>query len=478
MNPHDPSTIEDWAQAYSVARNAVNHAEQEIAIARSNHAAAVARLDSAAHTAIGRIVAAFDGTNDGWRDYAGEAVDFVKNLLDHLDDWAIAFLKDALALVVEAVATFLAAVLVAVALIAFAVALAQLLVVLTAVVSAIIVLAIVAIVAVFAELMFLMSVGARALVTADALGLEGEDRIRFVVNALEVACPPLALFILSRIQNELSKPVPDVQEIDSSTLTQKQVECLGTLDTDRPETVADLLEWAGAVDSIGGDSQAVVDVAHVVDEQGNVSWIVTLPSTEDWVIGGDKGAPNDLDADLMLLLYPELRSQYEAAVLKAMEQAGIPQGDPVVLTGWSLGGIMGGSLIESRAGGYNYAGLVCAGSPIDHMAIPPDVPVLQVKHTLDPVHRLDMIDSVPDTAHHVSMWDGPRSGGASTEIKTGNLIGHENGDYVDTLQDHLRYNAEHGGPDLNGDFAAVLPWDDPSTPEHVVVEHTQYAFSE
>jgi len=336
----------------------------------------------------------------------------------------------------------------------------------------------VAIVAVFAELMYLMAVGGRALLTANALGLEGVDRIRFVIGALNMACPPLGLFIQSRIQNELSKPVPDVDEIDASTLTPQQAKRLQGLDGEVPDTVSDLLGWAGQVDLIGGDTQAVVDVARIVDENGNVSWIVTLPSTEDWVIGGDKGAPNDLDADLMLILYPELRSQYEAAVLKAMDQAGIPQGDPVVLTGWSLGGILGGSLIESHAGGYNYAGLVCGGSPIDHMAIPPDIPVLQVKHTLDPVHRLDMIDDVPDTAHHVSVWDGPRSDGASTDIKTGNVVGHANADYVDTLQDHLTYNAEHGGPDLNSDFASVLPWDDPNTPEHVVVEHTQYAFSE
>jgi len=478
MNPNDPSTIEEWRQAYTVARGAVGQAQQAVATAHANYAAAASQLDAAAHTAMGRIVAAFEGTNDGWRDYAGEALTFVTNLLDDLADWAVSFLKEVLTLVVEAVAIFLAALLIAVAVILFVVVLVQLLVILAVVVAAIIVLAIAAIVAVFAELMFLISVGARALLTADALGLEGLDRIRFVVGALNAAFPLLGLFIQSRIQNELSKPVPDVGEIDPSTLTPEQVKRLGGLDGEVPNTVDDLLRWAGQVDLIGGDTQAVVDVARIVDEQGNVSWIVTLPSTEDWVLGGDKGAPNDLDADLMLILYPELRSQYEAAVLKAMEQADIPQGDPVVLTGWSLGGIMGGSLIESHAGGYNYTGLVCAGSPIDHMAIPPDVAVLQVKHTLDPVHRTDMIDDVPDTAHHVSLWDGPRSDGASTDIKTGNVVGHKNADYVDTLHDHLTYNALNGGPDLNDDFASVLPWDDPNTPQHVTVEHTQYAFSE
>ncbi|NTV39227.1 MAG: hypothetical protein HGA51_04620, partial [Demequinaceae bacterium] len=372
-----------------------------------------------------------------------------------------------LELVVEAVAMFLAAVVVAVAVIVLAIMLVQLLSILAVAVAAIVVVAIALLVAVLAELVFLAAVGTRASLTASALGLDGPDRIRFVVTALELACPFLALFIQSRIQNELSKPVPDVEEIKPSTLDPKT-----------PDTVDDLLAWAGQVDAAGGSTRAVVDIAHIVDEQGNASWIVTLPSTEDWVVGGDKGAPNDLDADLMLLLYPELRCQYEAAVLKAMAQAGIPHGDPVVLTGWSLGGIMGGSLIESRAGGYHYAGLVCAGSPIDHMAIPQGVPVVQVKHSLDPVHRADMIDDVADTPHHKSLWDGPRSGGASSQIKTGNLVGHSNGDYVDTLKDHLSFNANHGGPDLNADFREVLPWDDPATQGRVVVEHRQYAFSE
>ncbi|NYI39926.1 hypothetical protein [Demequina lutea] len=478
MNPNDPYTTEEWRHAHLVARNAVDHAQQASADAHTEYAAALSRLDSAAHSTMRRIVAAFEGTNDGWRDYANEAINAFTHLLDDLAEWAISFLQEVLTLVAQAVAIFLVAVLVAAAVIAFAIVLVQLLVILAAVVAAIVVLAIVALVAVLAELMLLFSVGARALLTANTLGLKGLDRIRFVVNALEAACPPLALFILSRIENELSKPVPDVREIDPSTLTADKVKALGALDTDAPEDVADLLEWAGIVDDVGGDAQAVVDVARIVDEQGDVSWIVTLPSTEDWVLGGDKGAPNDLDADLMLILYPELRCQYEEAVLKAMGQAGIPQGDPVVLAGWSLGGIMGGSLIESHAGGYNYAGLVCAGSPIDHLAISPNIPVLQVKHMLDPVHRADMIDDVPDTAHHLSVWDGPRSDGASTDIKTGNLMGHKNTDYVDTLQDHLRYNATNGGPDLNSDFAVVLPVDDPTTPEHVVVEHTQYAFSE
>lgn len=478
LNPHDPATRDLWQREYDHATQAVDHAQRSSAEAHSRYAAAQERLDDAAQEAMGRIVAAFDGTNDDWRDYLAEGLAFVTHLIDEVADWATAFFAEVMELVADAVALYLTAVLVAAAAIMVAVVLVQLLVTLEAVVAAIIVTAIVMILAVLAELLLLMAVGKEAMSIADALGLEGVERIRFVMLALAAACPPLALFIQSRIQDELSKPTPEVRRLDAATLTSSQRDARDSLDASAPSDVADLLTWAGQVDTIGGDSQAVVDIARVVDESGEVSWIVTLPSTADWVVAGDKGAPNDLDADLMLILFPELRTQYESAVLDAMAKAGIPPGDPVVLTGWSLGGIMGGSLIESGAGGYHYTGLVCAGSPIDHMAIAPDVPVVQVKHTLDPVHRADLIDSVPDTAHHVSLWDGPASHGASTDLKTGNLVGHDNGDYVDTLDDHLAYRGLHGGLDLNDDFAAVLPWDDPNTPQHVRVEHTQYAFHE
>lgn len=478
LNPEDPAAIDRWRQAYDQTQRTVAQAQDASATAHAQYEEAAARLEDAAVTAMGRIVAAFEGTNDGWRDYVGEALDRAMHLVDDMAEWARSFFKDVLASVMDAVAAYLAALVLTVGAIVLAIVLTQLATLVTAVVAAALVVAIVTIVAALVELLLLMRVGAIALSVADALGLEGSDRIRFVVLAVVIACPPLAMFIQARIRNELSRPAPKVTRLDPAALTPSQQSAMRALDASAPGTIGDLLTWAGQVDAIGGDTQAVVDVARVVSEAGDVSWIVTLPSTADWVITGDKAAPNDLDADLMLMLFPHLRTQYELAVLAAMEAAAIPQDEPVVLTGWSLGGIMGGSLIEAGAGSYQYTGLVCAGSPIDHMAIGAQIPVVQVKHTLDPVHRTDLIDAVPDTAHHLALWDGPASQGASTGIKTGNLVGHDNGDYVDTLNDHLAYNSLRGGVDLNDQFAAVLPWDDPNTPQHVRVEHTQYAFSE
>ena len=266
----------------------------------------------------------------------------------------------------------------------------------------------------------------------------------------------------------------DPDSIDDPTTAKPKTEekCLEDLEGNAPDSVDDFLWQAGAVDTIGGDVQTVVDIAKIVHEDGSVSWIVTLPSTKDWVVPSDAGAVNDLDADLLLLAFPELQSQYEKAALDAMKQAGIGEGEPVLLTGWSLGGILAGRLVESGAGGYDYAGLVVAGAPIDHMHIAADIPVVQVKHMTDPVHRADMIDSIPDSGTHVSLWDGPLSA-KGLDLQTGTTLGHNADQYRETLAGHVSADQT-----LNDDFREFFVVDDPNHTGSPTIGHTQYAFSE
>ena len=155
-----------------------------------------------------------------------------------------------------------------------------------------------------------------------------------------------------------------------------------------------------------------------------------------------------------------------------MAQAGIEERDPVLIAGWSLGGILAGHLAQSGAGGYTYAGVVVAGAPIDHLAMPAGTAVLQVKHTTDPVHRLDLIDAVPDTSASVSVWDGQRSGLGEPVVSSPNL-GHDAAAYAQTLAAHLADDPSLGDP-----FAALLAADDPLTAGVPVVEHMQFAFDE
>jgi len=474
LQPDLPHLLEEARQARRNAQLAVEVATEAMEAARQAYLHACEVIAEAAKVAAQRIKAGFDATVDSLLDRLHDLWENFTNLLESIVEWALNFFQQVLELIAAAVEMFLTALLVVLLVIVLIVALVIALVLIAALLTVVVTL----VTLIVAELLKMFMAGFIGNRIADVLGLEGADKLRFIVAMVSAVSPAFGIFVVSRLIDEALKPAPEVTQLDEFSLSADQSEALSQLDTMRPRDVADLLEMAGLVDTVGGADQAVVNVTRIVDEQGNVSWIVTLPSTMDWVVDGDKGAPNDLDADLMLMLYPELRTQYEKAVLDAMSQAGIGANEPVVLTGWSLGGIMAGSLIEDGAGDYSYAGLVCAGSPIDAMAIAPDVPVIQVKHTLDPVHRLDIIDSVPPRDGMIELWDGQRSGGASDTIRTGNGVGHHNGDYVATLEDHLAYNSARG-IDLNKDFASTaFPVDDPRTPERVTVSHQQYAFHE
>lgn len=97
---------------------------------------------------------------------------------------------------------------------------------------------------------------------------------------------------------------------------------------------------------------------------------------------------NDLDSNLALMLAPSLCSQYDRAVLAAMQQAGVGPNDPVMLVGFSQGGIMAGHLAAYNSDD-NWDAVVVAGAPIDSMPIPSTTTVVSVQHSGDPVPRLD-----------------------------------------------------------------------------------------
>lgn len=149
------------------------------------------------------------------------------------------------------------------------------------------------------------------------------------------------------------------------------------------------------LDSEGLMDKAVIDVVAVYDDAGNiVGYRVTLPSTMDWMIPMerstffDHGAPNDLASNLMLVLSPDQQAAYERMVLQAMADAGIGPDDPVMLVGFSQGGILAGKL-ASQDNGFNIQAVVTAGSPIDAYDIPDGISVLSMQHTNDPIARLD-----------------------------------------------------------------------------------------
>ncbi|WP_084079432.1 hypothetical protein [Demequina sp. NBRC 110057] len=111
---------------------------------------------------------------------------------------------------------------------------------------------------------------------------------------------------------------------------------------------------------------AAVRVVALRDEDTGeiIGWRVQLPSTQDW--GTDSGAINDLGADVLHALVPGANTQIERAAFDAMRRAGVFDSNaPIMLTGWSQGGMTAGEVaIDDRLAGREIS-VVTAGSPVD-----------------------------------------------------------------------------------------------------------------
>jgi len=162
----------------------------------------------------------------------------------------------------------------------------------------------------------------------------------------------------------------------------------------------DLFEEVGRQDALGGETATDIRVVAITDADGTViGYRVQLPSTQNWSPMNTDGALNDLSADAMLAMFPGLETQYEKAVWDALERSGALDSDaPIMLTGWSLGGMMAGDLATDPRIADRVQSVVTAGSAIDKHAgeIDPSVRVTQVNNRWDPVHTLEFVGYGPN----------------------------------------------------------------------------------
>ena len=154
-----------------------------------------------------------------------------------------------------------------------------------------------------------------------------------------------------------------------------------------------------AYDTHGAPPGEVV-VTALAHPDGSRSWIVAVPGTESWTVGG--GNPFDLQSNLELL-----GGQPAAAsdlALAAMERAGIPPGEPVLLAGHSQGGMTAMALAGSAAvtSRFTITHVLTAGSPVAGMTTQPGVQVLSAEHSDDLVPALDGRGN-PDTPSRVTV---------------------------------------------------------------------------
>jgi hypothetical protein len=152
-----------------------------------------------------------------------------------------------------------------------------------------------------------------------------------------------------------------------------------------PTDVASLLASSAQIDAIGQKDVADIRIIKTVGADGVTRFTVQIPSTQNWGLkAGD--VPNDFTSDLYAMQYGN-NTALSNAVMAAMKKAGITD-QPVMLEGFSLGGITAGA-IAADPHGYNIQQVVTAGSPIGAMHIPSTTHVTSLEATQDPVATLD-----------------------------------------------------------------------------------------
>ena len=154
--------------------------------------------------------------------------------------------------------------------------------------------------------------------------------------------------------------------------------------------VAGVLDRVAAAGAVPG----AVTVDEVRRPGARRAFVVAIPGTQDW---SPVPAVDPLDATADVATLAGASTAIAAAVVRALEIAGARPGEPVLLAGHSLGGMVAAQLaadpvVRER---FSVTCVVTAGSPVAHYRVPGAVAVLSLEHTDDVVPALDGADN-PD----------------------------------------------------------------------------------
>ncbi|NUJ87470.1 hypothetical protein HOW07_05555 [Plantibacter sp. MCCC 1A11337] len=200
----------------------------------------------------------------------------------------------------------------------------------------------------------------------------------------------------------------------------------------RDRTVTDLGDLLQGSADIDKGEEELSNIRVIQSAGPPPSWIVQIPSTQVWDPHGG-AISNDLTSDIAAMQGEQ--TALGQAVRDAMAAAGISPTDPVMLEGFSLGGITAGSLASDPDFGYNVTHVVTAGSPIARFDIPDDVQVLSMEFNEDPVARLDGQGN-PDSANWTTVQgDAPRLGGVNPEQQDPGIASAHNAQRYEMMAD-------------------------------------------
>ncbi|QDZ16067.1 thioesterase domain-containing protein [Humibacter ginsenosidimutans] len=212
----------------------------------------------------------------------------------------------------------------------------------------------------------------------------------------ELGLPGLALTAMRRTR------IGGLREL---FISQREIDDLGDPDLDDRADVAVIR--VVAVDNPLPDGAGTAPVhSGGTDARPGRRWIVQFPSTQTWHPRAGR-APNDLTADFVALSMHE--TTLTRAAVEAMRQAGIRTGEPVLVAGFSLGGMVAAQVADlSEREGFTVTHLITAGSPIARYRVPRGMKVLSLEHVLDSVPRLAGRQN-PVIVPHVSRADASLS---------------------------------------------------------------------
>lgn len=163
-----------------------------------------------------------------------------------------------------------------------------------------------------------------------------------------------------------------------------------------PVTVMPAVGVAGLLDRVAaaGGTPGAVTVDEVRRPGGVRAFVVAIPGTQHW---SPVPAEDPLDATADVATLAGVSTAIAAAVVRALALAGARPGEPVLLAGHSLGGMVAAQLAADPAVRdlFSVSCVVTAGSPVARYRVPDAVSVLSLEHADDVVPALDGADN-PD----------------------------------------------------------------------------------
>ncbi len=150
----------------------------------------------------------------------------------------------------------------------------------------------------------------------------------------------------------------------------------------------DLLRRVHALSPRQGAAPGAVRVDRITRPGHPTAAVVHLPATQQWF---PTRGTNPFDGETNVRSLAGRPTAGADGVVRAMRAAGVGRRDPVLLVGYSQGGLTAAQLAADPAFRREFTPRVvlAAGSPIAHAPVPDDVTVLALEHEGDYVHALD-----------------------------------------------------------------------------------------